>query len=1271
MNALKIANGLKLDFTIPVIGVGDSFLSVASDGTVTQTPVITVDKITPQTASRVAVFNGFGFLAPSQSNTTELDYLIGVTSSIQNQLNAKQAIIALLGNRLVVSTGSGGLGTIGVTDVEAGYLAGLSSSLQTQLNAKQATITGGATTIVSANLTVTRALVSDGSGKVAVSAVTSTELGYVSGVTSALQTQLTGKLSATITTPTTGQVITYNGSAWVNSSSAAVGVPVGGSTGQYLIKNSGTNYDTVWHTLVAADLTNVTSTAAELNLVHGVTTSTVQFNYLNTVSSDVQTQINARLINNLALNAMWIGNASNIAIQLSAGTSGYVLTSVSGVPTWQPAPGGGAGIAGPGTSTLNAVVRWSNTLGTVVKDSPLVVTDAGLMTGGTWNGNLVTGQYGGTGVANTGKTITLGGNLTTSGAFASTFTMTNTTAVTFPISGTLLSTTNLLNGNGTTWTAGTPAYDWGGTLVNNVLINGAYQINIGGITPITAFNVSSTSSGLISLTGAAFAVTSINVNIASGTSFNVDGAISVGFGQTTPVTNFKVTATTFKFTLGSDAIGDIYQRDAAGNFTRLAAVATGNVLISGGVAAVNSWGKVDLTAHISGILPMANGGTGANLVDPAADKIVAWDDTDNSIGFWILGSGLTYTHSTHTLTAAGGGGTPGGSNTQIQFNNSGAFGGNANFTINNGTGVVTMGQIPIFTLGIGSATAVTQAIGDNSTKVATTAYVDNLTLPSFTTTLDGYTLASGGAGRLLLGDNSWLAAAATGNVLLSGTTPSWGKVTLTTHVSGNLGLANGGTGVSLADPAAHRLWGWDDTDNLIAWITIGTGLTYTSATHTLTSSGTGITNTAAANELMKSDGTNAVPSGTFSTAAGDLTFGTGLTGTVRTLKGEGSGANIDVVVMSKGTGVIQFSNPSSSAYISFSPANNSLVFGPGAAVIAPASNVATGDNLAVHGGDGITNGNGGSLYLNGGTKAGSGVSGNIGFFVNSSGTFGGGEKVVFFANATTNPTTNPTNGGIMFVKSADNKPYWRTPAGVETIMLGGTGGITNTAAANEMMKSDGTNAVPSGVFSTVAGDLTFGTGVSGTVRTLTATGTGSNIDMYFVSKGSGQIAMFSNVLSLINSTNPASFTRGIVLDATTPIIYSNELAAISTQFIVRGSTGNVTTVTGQDLYLRGGDAYQTSGNNKGGNLYLSVGAPRGTETYGNVGFFTNAGSFGGGGSIMFIANATTVPTTSITGGAGFYVDPVTQHPMWVIGTEKFDLLEPISFVSAMLGRNVM
>ena len=63
------------------------------------------------------------------------------------------------------------------------------------LNGKQATITGAATTITGSNLTASRALIANGSGKVAVSDITSTELGYLDWVTSNIQTQLNGKQS--------------------------------------------------------------------------------------------------------------------------------------------------------------------------------------------------------------------------------------------------------------------------------------------------------------------------------------------------------------------------------------------------------------------------------------------------------------------------------------------------------------------------------------------------------------------------------------------------------------------------------------------------------------------------------------------------------------------------------------------------------------------------------------------------------------------------------------------------------------------------------------------------------------------------------------------------------------------------------------------------------------------------------------------------------------------------------------------------------------------
>ena len=60
-------------------------------------------------------------------------------------------------------------------------------------------ITGAASTIASSNLTASRALISNSSGKVAVSSVSSTELGYLDGVTSSIQTQLNGKAASSHT----------------------------------------------------------------------------------------------------------------------------------------------------------------------------------------------------------------------------------------------------------------------------------------------------------------------------------------------------------------------------------------------------------------------------------------------------------------------------------------------------------------------------------------------------------------------------------------------------------------------------------------------------------------------------------------------------------------------------------------------------------------------------------------------------------------------------------------------------------------------------------------------------------------------------------------------------------------------------------------------------------------------------------------------------------------------------------------------------------------
>lgn len=62
--------------------------------------------------------------------------------------------------------------------------------------------------------------------------------------------------------------------------------------------------------------------------------------------------------------------------------------------------------------------------------------------------------------------------------------------------------------------------------------------------------------------------------------------------------------------LTSYAIGDILYASATTTLAKLADVAVGNALISGGVGVAPAWGKIALPTHVSGVLPQANGGTG-------------------------------------------------------------------------------------------------------------------------------------------------------------------------------------------------------------------------------------------------------------------------------------------------------------------------------------------------------------------------------------------------------------------------------------------------------------------------------------------------------------------------------------------------------------------------------------------------------------------------------------------------------------------------------------
>jgi len=99
----------------------------------------------------------------------------------------------------------------------------------------------------------------------------------------------------------------------------------------------------------------------------------------------------------------------------------------------------------------------------------------------------------------------------------------------------------------------------------------------------------------------------------------------------------------------SYTIGDLLYASGATAISKLADVATGNALISGGVGAAPSWGKIGLTTHVSGTLAVGNGGTGATsltgvLKGNGTSAISAMTGVANYVARWTdantLGTGV-------------------------------------------------------------------------------------------------------------------------------------------------------------------------------------------------------------------------------------------------------------------------------------------------------------------------------------------------------------------------------------------------------------------------------------------------------------------------------------------------------------------------------------------------------------------------------------------------------------------------------------------------------
>lgn len=79
----------------------------------------------------------------------------------------------------------------------------------------------------------------------------------------------------------------------------------------------------------------------------------------------------------------------------------------------------------------------------------------------------------------------------------------------------------------------------------------------------------------------------------------------------------------------SYAVGDLLYADTTTSLAKLADVATGNVLVSGGISTAPAWGKVALASAVSGTLGIANGGTSATTANGAFNAL-APSQTGNS-----------------------------------------------------------------------------------------------------------------------------------------------------------------------------------------------------------------------------------------------------------------------------------------------------------------------------------------------------------------------------------------------------------------------------------------------------------------------------------------------------------------------------------------------------------------------------------------------------------------------------------------------------------------
>lgn len=291
--------------------------------------------------------------------------------------------------------------------------------------------------------------------------------------------------------------------------------------------------------------------------------------------------------------------------------------------------------------------------------------------------NPLAAGSGGTGVNNGSNTLTLAGTLATAGAFASTFTMTGATNVTFPTSGTLATTSSasgIVNSgtqNQLTWYAATGTTVSGlATAANGVLVTSAGSVpsisstlptavqsnitQLGQLTPYTylANPGSGSANGFLfpAISAGAFAMQ-------AGTGSAADGGGLTMFGQNHPTKPGWVTAGLSSgagasfFTVNSQGFlgagTDVFTVNESGEVNANGAIFANGGALTSGKAAGGVTGNLMLypTTTSTGslqILSVNNGGNYANILANAATTAArTWTLPDVTGTITVLGNTTT------------------------------------------------------------------------------------------------------------------------------------------------------------------------------------------------------------------------------------------------------------------------------------------------------------------------------------------------------------------------------------------------------------------------------------------------------------------------------------------------------------------------------------------------------------------------------------------------------------------------------------------------------